>query len=114
MAPDTVWASMSPMFDIARPSASSAVFSSLIVVPDRTVTRPEARSALTMPFQPDRSSAAPEVTAAGVNECPLPRARTVSPSRAAAVTASTISSVLRGQYRLAGLALAVPAQFCQV
>jgi hypothetical protein len=30
------------------------------------------------------------------------------------VTAPAISSVLRGQYRLAGLALAVPAKFCHV
>jgi hypothetical protein len=30
------------------------------------------------------------------------------------VTASAISSVLRGQCRRAGSALAVPAQFCQV
>jgi hypothetical protein len=30
------------------------------------------------------------------------------------LTALAISSVLRGQYRRAGFALAVPAQFCQV
>ena len=81
IAPEIVCASMSPRFAMARPSESSAAFSSRIVVPDRTVTSPEDRSAPTMPVQPDRSSAAPEVAAAGVNECPLPSARTVSPSR---------------------------------
>ncbi len=45
IAPETVCASMSPRFAIARPRVSSVAFSSLIVVPDRTVTSPESRSA---------------------------------------------------------------------
>ena len=114
IAPAIVCASMSPRFGIARPSASSPALSSRIVVPERTVTSPASGSAVTTPVHPDRSSAAPDVAAAGVKECPLPSARTVRPASAASFTASAIASVVRGQYRLAGSALAVPAQFCQV
>jgi len=54
------------------------------------------------------SSATPEVAAAAVNECPLPRARTVSPAAAAFVTAAQISASVRGRLHRAGVAVAVP------
>ena len=88
--------------------------SSRIVVPDRTVTSPVPASTEIRPVHPERSSAAPEVAPAGVKECPQPSARTVSPAEAASVTASAMASTPRGQYRRAGSAVAVPAQFCQV
>jgi len=97
IAPAIVCASMSPRLGIARPSTSSAALSRRIVVPDRTVTSPESASAEMTPAHPDRSSAAPEVAAVGVKECPLPSARTVRPAAAASLIASAISSVLRGQ-----------------
>jgi hypothetical protein len=51
------------------------------------------------------------VAAAAVNECPLPSARTVSPSEAAPQIAAEISAALRGWHQRAGAAVAVPAQF---
>src|SRR6516164_9726804 len=114
IAPEIVWASMSPRFGIARPSVSSAALSARIVMPERTVTSPVRVSAETTPVQPDRSSAAPDVAAAGVNECPLPSARTVSPAEAASLTAAAMASTVRGQYQRAGSAVTVPAQFRQV
>jgi hypothetical protein len=38
----------------------------------------------------------------------------VSPALPASFTASAIDSAVRGEYRRAGSAVAVPAQFCQV
>lgn len=85
-----------------------------MVVPDRTRTSPDSASAEMTPVHPERSSAAPDVAATGVKECPLPSARTVSPDAAASLTASAMASALCGEYRRAGSAVAVPAQFCQV
>ena len=95
---------------MASPRPPSSAFSARSVVPDRAVTRPLAVSAAVIPVQPDMSSATPEVAAAAVNECPLPRARTVSPAAAASLTAAQISASLRGRLHRAGVAVAVPAQ----
>ncbi len=114
IAPEIVWASISPRFGIARPSASSAALSARIVVPERTVTSPVRTSAEITSVQPDRSSAAPVVAAAAVKECPLPSARTVSPAEAASLIASAMASAVRGRYQRAGSAVTVPAQFCQL
>jgi len=65
-------------------------------------------------IQPFQRAFLEAVTAAGVNECPLPNARTVRPAAAASLTASQMSSAAFGQYRRAGSIVAVPAQFCQV
>ena len=95
---------------MASPRPLSSALSARSVVPDRAVTRPLAVSAAVIPVQPDMSSATPEVAAAAVNECPLPRARTVSPAAAAFLTAAQISASLRGRLHRAGVAVAVPAQ----
>jgi hypothetical protein len=95
---------------MASPRPLSSALRARSVVPDRAVTRPLAVSAAVIPVQPDMSSATPEVAAAAVNECPLPRARTVSPAAAASLTAAQISASLRGRLHRAGVAVAVPAQ----
>src|SRR5580698_5138011 len=102
---------MSPRLAMASPSPSSAAFSALSVVPDRTVTSPVLLSAATIPVHSDRSTAIPSVAATAVKECPLPSARTRSPAPAASLTATAISPALRGRRHRAGRALAVPAQF---
>src|ERR1700733_893995 len=94
-----------------RSSSSIWVASPPSRVPARTVTRPVRVSAAVTPVHRDRSRARPVVAAAGVNECPLPSARTWSPAAAAPLTAAEISAAVFGWARRAGVAVAVPAQF---
>ena len=75
--------------------------------PGRRVHRPDAGQAA------GRSST-PSVTATGVNECPVPVIRTVSPSAAALRTSSATSSAERGVAIRRGRADSLPAQFRQV
>ena len=99
---------------MASPNPLSSAPRARSVVPDRTLTRPVRVSAAVIPAHRDRSSATPQVAAAGVNECPLPSARTCSPAEAASLTTAEISASLRGWHQRAGVAVAVPAQLRQV
>src|SRR5580700_4981608 len=102
---------MSPRLARASPNSANAALSARRVVPARTVTRPVRVSAAVTPVHRDRSRARPAVAAAGVNECPLPSARTGSPAAAASLTAAEISASVLGWARRAGVAVTVPAQF---
>ena len=113
IAPEIVCASMSPRLVIASPSRSSSALSVRSVVPARTVTSPESRSAAVIPVQPPRSSATSWAAPTAVNEWPLPRARTDFPSRAARDTAPASSSRSRGTTTSVATADSLPAQFRQ-
>ncbi len=79
MAPATVWTWMSPMFASASPCRSSSSFSTRSGQPASAVTRPAEASTDRMPAIPPGRSMMPSVTAAGVNEWPVPVIRTVRP-----------------------------------
>src|SRR6266576_2395204 len=113
-APAICWATMSPWFASARPSAQSGTPNSPIVVAGPTTTRRRLASIERMPPSPRRSSSSPSVATTGVNECPAPATRTGSPRRAASVTRVATSSSLAGAACSSGLKDWLPTQLVQV
>jgi hypothetical protein len=73
-APDSVCRSMSPRFAIARPNASSAVFSRASGVPAPTTMRPDSWSPAAIDDSPSSRTCTWSATAQPVNECPVPTA----------------------------------------
>ena len=92
--PPSDWASTSPWFSSARPSAASSGPRSRRRVPARMVACWRSRSTDTRPARPSSWSVCWSVAASGVKECPAPSTRMgCGRSRARAATSS---SSLRG------------------
>src|SRR5215475_11584485 len=88
------------------------MFSARSGQPASTVTVPAATSTVLIDVIRSGRSSTPSVTTAGVNECPVPVIRTVSPSAAALLISAAISSAEPGEEDRLGRAVTFPAQLC--
>jgi len=110
IAPAIDWTSMSPTFSSASPSSASRRLSAWIVIPACTRTRPEARSASSTAAIRRSDIRWPLVGTRSPKECPAPATRTRRRSAAACPIAATISAVVAGATKAAGVQCWSPAQ----
>ena len=111
IAPATVWTSMSPRFSSARPMPQRCSFRACNEIPASTRTRPVSRSASSTRSRRSIATITPSVSAASVNECPVPGTRTVCPASRARPITSISSSRVPGRWIACGVQTWSPAQF---